>query len=134
MKKKMVRLLVMAFAVVMVFAFASTAFAGQTVSYNGKCVTNFFATSTLTKINDTTLKNTTWNIGLADFPSEGASCDSKIYIAGTCRSSKAGMQPTSTHVFTDTARRYTGTCQVQLLNNSSNNGRKIYVIGDFAVY
>lgn len=134
MKKKSTKIVVMILVVVLVLSFTSTAFA-ESISYDGKCYNDFFASRTLTKRNDTRLTNHTSNISNVTLGGEtGAFCDSKIYIAGVVRGVKYNMQPTSRHYFTDSDRKYLGTCQVQLINSSNNpTGHQIRVIGTFSI-
>lgn len=120
--------------VVLVFSFTTVAFARETITYSGTCANNFYATKTLTKINDTHLQNHTINVGI--YGTEiGTTCNSKIYIAGKLRSTKYDVGPQDYHDFKDTAKRYTGTCKVQILNTKSNieYGYKIRVHGEFTI-
>ena len=119
---------------IMVLSIATTVFAGESVPYDGKCYSNFYAIRTLTKINDTNLKNHTDVVYFVDDPLFGALITSKIYIAGTCRSTKQHMGGGSDHIFTDAAKRYTGTCKLQIVSDPSNLGDQIGACGSFSVY
>ena len=133
MKKRM-KILVAALAVVMVLGVCSTVFAGQTVKYDGKCYKNFYATKTLTKINDTHLKNHTDLVYFVYNTLLGADITSKIYIAGVCRATKVNMGGGGDHILTDVAKKYTGTCKLQIVSESSNSGEQIGACGSFSVY
>lgn len=132
MKKKIIAMCTI--VMIMVMVFAPMVVHAESITYDGRCTNYFTAEKTLSKINDTKLINWTGHICQAnwvDCSMFGATCTSKILIAGTVRSTRTQMQPSNQHTYSDPSKLYKGTCQVQIFRDSSIS--RVHVAGDFII-